>query len=124
MTCHKSGGTASSKAFVVAGTVYKTAHEPDDCNGGGGTYTISGVDKNGKAWSTKSNSVGNFYLYTYSASLTPPLSQITVTDSAQKTRKMVAAAPNGQCNACHTLKGAAPFAPSFPTPAPGRVMAP
>lgn len=120
MSCHKIGGT-NPKQFILAGTVYKTAHEPNDCNGSG-PYTVSGVDKNGKAWSVKSNSVGNFYVS--AGTLTAPLSKIKITDSASKTRVMSADAPSGACNACHTEKGAAPFAPSFATPAPGRVMAP
>ncbi len=120
MSCHKIGGN-NPKQFILAGTVYKTAHEPNDCNGSG-PYTVSGVDKNGKSWSVKSNAVGNFYVY--AGTLTAPLSKITVTDSANKTRAMSADAPVGACNACHTEKGAAPFAPSFATPAPGRVMAP
>ena len=30
VTCHKLGGKASGKGFDIAGTVYPTAHEPDD----------------------------------------------------------------------------------------------
>lgn len=121
MSCHKIGGN-NEHQFVIAGTVYKTAHEPNDCSGVAGAMTVSGVDKNNAPFSANVNSAGNFYVY--AGTVTPPLSKLVVKDGNGKTRAMAEAAPAGNCNGCHTESGAAPYAPSFATKAPGRVMAP
>jgi mono/diheme cytochrome c family protein len=121
MDCHQVGGN-NERQFIIAGTVYKTAHEPNDCAGVATGYTVSGVDKNNAKWSATVNSAGNFYVQ--AGTVTPPLSNIIVKDSNGKTRPMAEAAPAGNCNACHTVSGAAPYAPGFATKAPGRVMAP
>ena len=113
MSCHAVGGCYEHQ-FIIAGCVYKTAHEANDCSGVAGGLTVSGTDKNGSKWSTKVNSAGNFYVY--SGTIVAPLSNIVVTDGNGKTRAMGQAAPTGACNSCHTATGA--------NNAPGRVMAP
>ena len=122
LSCHGVNGNNEHK-FVLAGTVYKTAHEPNDCAGASITgLTVSGTDKNGATFSAKVNSAGNFYVT--AGTLQAPFSGLLVKDGNGKTRGMAEAAPGGNCNGCHTEMGAAPYAPSFPTKAPGRVMAP
>ena len=59
--CHVVGGSASKKSLDVAGTVYKTAHEPTDCNGvsvSGATVVIT--DAKGATTSLAVNTAGNF----------------------------------------------------------------
>jgi hypothetical protein len=46
--CHVLLGAATGHTFDVSGTVYPTAHEPDDCNGTNVTgATVVITDKNG-----------------------------------------------------------------------------
>ncbi len=108
LTCHsKKGGPP----FSIGGTVYPTAHEPNDCNGVNGKLTVVVTDKNGKVTNLPVNAVGNFYT---EASIAPPFN-VKVTDGT-KTRSMATALTAGDCNTCHTVAGA--------NGAPGRIMAP
>ncbi|MGZ6098861.1 MAG: hypothetical protein ACXWLL_10735, partial [Myxococcaceae bacterium] len=106
--------------FAVAGTVYPTGHEPDDCDStaaSGATVTVT--DKNGTSRSFSVNSVGNFF---GSASGGWPVFPITATVTFNgKTRSMGTAVPSGDCNACHTQGGTA--VGGIPAP-PGRVALP
>ena len=106
--CHsKSDGPL----YQVAGTVYPTAHEPDDCYGASGSATVVITDANGTAYSLPVNSAGNFFSRTRIA--TPYTAKVI---SGGKTRAMVGAQKNGDCNTCHTEQGT--------ETAPGRIMAP
>lgn len=118
------GGTGSSMRpgdacnrchrFAIGGTVYPTGHEPLFCNGvSGSTEGVSVVvtDKNGVQATLAVNSVGNFYR---SFGLTPPY-KVKVT-SPKGERVMSGAAPDGDCNKCHTASGA--------QGAPGRITVP
>jgi mono/diheme cytochrome c family protein len=98
--------------FDASGTIYPTAHEPDNCNGTGGSQVII-TDAAGQTYSTTVNSAGNFY-FSLRTSLKLPYTAKVV--SGSKTRVMVGAQTNGDCNACHTEKGT--------QNAPGRMMAP
>ena len=116
-TCHVLGGAASGKTFDVAGTVYLTAHEPDDCNGVG----VSGAnvvitDGNGVDTPLPVNAVGNFYHYDLFgiAAFKPPM-KARVEYNGQ-VRKMLTAITNGDCDSCHTETGT--------MSAPGRIMLP
>jgi hypothetical protein len=107
--CHSSSDDAPT--FSIAGTVYPTVHEPDDCNGVNGAATVVITDANGKTYSLQANTAGNFY----------STSQIAMPYSAKvvvggKTRAMSAKQKTGDCNSCHTEQGA--------TKAPGRIMTP
>lgn len=109
--CHDS---QRGPSYVAAGTVYPTAHEPDDCNGSNDTTTkVVITDKNGKTYSATINSVGNFYISGRTAIATPYTAKIV---SGTKTRAMVGAQTDGDCNDCHTEQGT--------QKAPGRLMAP
>jgi mono/diheme cytochrome c family protein len=98
--------------FSAAGTVYATAHEPDDCNGGASStiqVVITGAD--GKVTKLPVNSAGNF---SWSSTIKMPYKAKVV--SGTKSRAMSGAQTDGDCNKCHTENGT--------EKAPGRVMAP
>lgn len=59
-SCHVVFGQASSYDFDISGTVYPTAHEPDQCNGIGSMNVVI-TDANGTDHTLAVNSVGNFY---------------------------------------------------------------
>jgi hypothetical protein len=121
ISCHsRSGGEAP--AFAVAGTVYPTGHEFDDCFGSASrNATVTITDKNGASHGTTVDSAGNFYI---NAGAFPgwPTFPITATVSfGGKTRSMGTAVPSGDCNLCHTKQGTAVGQIAAP---PGRVALP
>lgn len=106
--CHvKNGGPRLS----IAGTVYPTAHEPDDCNGVNGGLKVVITDGAGKTQTLSVNSVGNFYSTT---AFTKPFTAKVVNGTTE--RAMTASQTSGDCNSCHTVSGT--------NDAPGRIMAP
>lgn len=109
--CHQQQG---GPAFTFAGTVYPTAHEPNDCDGIPATpaITVAVTDKNGKVTTMTTNSVGNFMVKARGVSA--PY-HVTLTNGA-KTRSMVGGVTSGDCNSCHTVNGL--------NGAPGRIMTP
>ena len=112
LTCHANSPEAPK--FTIAGTVYPTSHEPDDCNGSSGTLGITVVitDATGKQMAPiPVNDVGNFY---YDGSVVSPFHVKVVSNG--KENSMSAAPANGECNSCHTRSGV--------NSAPGRVLAP
>jgi len=109
ITCHTMRGGPN---YTVAGTVYPTAHEPNDCNGvNAGGVTVVVTDKNGVVTNIPVNTVGNF---SSRARIAAPFT-VKVVNGA-KVRAMAGALTAGDCNSCHTLAGV--------NGAPGRVMAP
>lgn len=109
VSCHedKDGPT-----LTVGGTVYPTAHEPDDCNGtNAGSLKVVITDANKKTTTLLVNSVGNFYS---AATIKPPFTAKVV--SGTKERVMTTPQKSGDCNSCHTETGT--------EDAPGRIMAP
>ncbi len=118
IACHARSGDAPN--FAIAGTVYPTGHEFDDCKGtaaAGASVTVT--DKNGVSRSFGVNSVGNFYGNPGGGW---PAFPITATVSFNgKTRSMATAVPSGDCNTCHTQSGTA--VGGIPAP-PGRVALP
>ncbi len=90
--------------FAVAGTIYPTGHEPDDCNGEG-SITVHVTDANGLVAEVKSNGAGNFMLTRGNApsGFAPPF-QIKVSSPVGE-RAMAMLAPHGDCNVCHTQNG-------------------
>ncbi len=116
-SCHVLGGAASGKTFDVSGTVYPTAHEPDNCNGVAvSNATVVITDANGTDTSLPVNAVGNFYNYDLFgfAAFKQPIKARVVYNG--QTRNMVSSATSGDCNSCHTESGA--------QSAPGRIMLP
>ena len=109
ITCHTMQGGPS---YTVAGTVYPTAHEPNDCNGvAGGGVSVVVTDANGAVTTLTVNNAGNF---SSRAKITPPF-KVKVTNGA-KERVMAGPLTAGDCNSCHTHAGV--------NGAPGRVLAP
>lgn len=112
--CHLAAGGAP--VFAVAGTVYPTLHEPDDCYGASGAMErvvvrITGSD--GASLDVPVNSSGNFYAST-SAGIVFPVFAEVVTPTA--VRSMCGWQEDGDCNACHTEEGT--------NGAPGRIRLP
>ena len=96
----------------LAGTIYPSAHEPDDCDAllpAGVNVVVTGAD--GASFSVTPNSVGNF-----TSSTTPSSPWHVAVTYGGRTRSMAAAVTNGDCNLCHTQSGA--------NGAPGRVLLP
>ncbi len=120
--CHTTpadfGGSKGGPLFSFAGTVYPTAHEPDDCFGASGPtdVTIVITDAKGTELVLDVNSAGNFFA---GASLVPadftePMHAKVVADGAE--RIMAGALESGDCNSCHTQEGT--------MSAPGRIILP
>jgi hypothetical protein len=108
--CHDQSADAPS--YDAAGTIYKTAHEPDDCNGASAnSMKVVVTDADGKVHTATVNSVGNFY---FVDAIKMPYKAKVVNGS--KSRAMSAPQKDGDCNKCHTENGT--------KNAPGRIMAP
>ena len=109
IACHSSN---EGPRFTVAGTVYASGHEYDDCDSPAAKGAVVVVtDSKGTSASFTANGVGNF---SGNASLVFPIT--AVVDFGGKSRAMTTAVPSGDCNSCHTLTGA--------NNAPGRVALP
>jgi hypothetical protein len=119
ISCHAMGGNGPQ--YAVAGTVFPSAHEPDDCNGtstsSAGGLSVLITEANGTTHTLAVNSVGNFY---YEGSITTPYHAQVQAGSV--VRVMTHTQTSGDCNGCHTVNGSSntPGAAS----APGRIMAP
>ncbi len=118
VNCHAMGG--DGPRYAVAGTLYPTGHEPDQCDGvaGGGTagaqVVIVGAD--GKSVTLTPNSAGNFF---YQGTIAKPyLAKVTYMG---RERAMIEAQTSGDCNLCHTQNGSMP---SGTMKAPGRIVLP
>jgi hypothetical protein len=112
ISCHQAEG--EGPLFAVSGTVFPSAHEPDDCNGIASALGAQVVvtEANGTVHTLAANNAGNFYLearafaYPYQAKVV----------FAGKERVMVEAQTSGDCNDCHTQDGR--------EKAPGRIFLP
>lgn len=111
VNCHRSSGEAP--IFAIAGTLYATGHEPDNCNGSNGTsgarVVITGAD--GTVLTLTPNAAGNFS--SQAAVRMPYHAKVTFMG---RERLMISTQTNGDCNACHTQTGA--------SLAPGRIVLP
>jgi len=120
ITCHRNvrddGVSAvvpkddNAPQFRIAGTVYPTGHEPNDCNGAM-TGTVEVTDASGKITNLMVNTVGNFFTTT---AIPFPIHVALVANG--KRRTMVMSPPTGDCNSCHTQDGF--------NGAPGRITLP
>jgi mono/diheme cytochrome c family protein len=107
--CHASD---EGPIYGIAGTVYATAHEPDNCNGSSDpNVRVVITDANGQDITLSVNSAGNFV---YPARVATPYTAKIV--NGAKTRLMVGPQTDGDCNGCHTEQGT--------SKAPGRIMIP
>lgn len=108
--CHSSQG--EGPLFGIAGTLYPSFHEPTDCNGTSAA-TVVIVDAAGKTLQTLTpNAAGNFFSSLQPSS--PFRAKVVAKDG--KVREMKTLVTSGDCNSCHTEKGA--------QKAPGRVTTP
>jgi hypothetical protein len=110
IACHAKTGEAP--VFSIAGTVYDHLAEPTLCDGvsvGGAQVVITDANKNVLTISV--NSVGNFS--SQAAVATPYTAAVTYNGN---TTAMSTPQTSGDCNGCHTAKGA--------NGAPGRVLLP
>jgi cytochrome c553 len=108
IACHKTSG---GPAMTIAGTVFPSGHEPNDCNGINAGASVVVTDSKGKVVTLPVNAVGNFYV---NSLITPPYNAKVVKGGVE--RAMVASQTTGDCNSCHTVDGA--------TNAPGRIVSP
>jgi len=119
ISCHQAnggGGIDGPPLETFMGTVYPTAHEPNNCNGASSvTYTgvkIIVTDSQGKTYSMTPNLVGNF-LGSPASFAMPYTAKVTFQG---RERVMSTQQTSGDCNSCHTETGA--------NGAPGRIMLP
>jgi len=114
IVCHTQSG-GDGPRFAVAGTVYPTGHEYDDCDGSAASGAVVTVtDITGVSKSFTANAVGNFYGSPVTGwPVFPITAQVTFSG---KVRLMSTAVSSGDCNSCHTLDGA--------NGAPGRIALP
>jgi hypothetical protein len=98
--------------FALAGTLFPTAHEPDECDGAnanGASVTVTDAQNN-KITLTP-NAVGNFY-----SMQTVVMPFTAVVSYGGHSIAMTTPQTNGDCNSCHTQKG--------DNCAPGRIVLP
>jgi hypothetical protein len=98
LSCH----AASAPLLSFAGTIFPSAHEPDDCFGAvGNGITILIKGANGQRLTVTPNAAGNFIA---AASVAAPY---TVEVSYQgRTRTKAQPQTSGDCNSCHSQHGA------------------
>lgn len=107
--------------FQLAGTVYLTGHEPNDCNGGPVDTTdkasVVVTDANGKTITMPVNAAGNFYKQSLTKLATPYVAKVLFQG---RERIMAKEQTNGDCNSCHTQDGE----PDGDDQTPGRIVLP
>ncbi len=98
--------------LALAGTVFPSAHEPDECNGVGvGRAVVVITDAKGVEHRLNVNAAGNFKLEGHVA-----LPYHAHVEAHGLMRAMVSPQSAGDCNGCHTQRGE--------EGAPGRIVAP
>ncbi|MCA9635324.1 MAG: hypothetical protein KC420_04750 [Myxococcales bacterium] len=119
LTCHdKQVGEDIVGRLAIAGTVYPTLHEPDDCNGitnADGPVTVEITTADNQVINLSVNSAGNFF---YDLEENPPI-MFPVKAKVKRggmELAMAAEQATGDCNSCHSEAGA--------NNAPGRIIAP
>lgn len=112
ISCHQQEG--EGPLFAVAGTLFPTPHEPNDCNGVASTDGAQVVitEASGAVHTLSVNQAGNFYLEARSFTF-PYQAKVVYQD---RERVMVEAQKSGDCNDCHTQGGR--------ENAPGRIFLP
>jgi hypothetical protein len=110
-TCIACHSAMQGPSYVLAGTVYPTTHEPNDCNGASApNLSVLIIDATGKTHTMPVNAAGNFMRVT---SIPMPYRAMVV--NGAKVREMKTPQTDGDCNGCHSEQG---------NHAPGRVMSP
>lgn len=123
VACHDDpaafGGDEDGPSLPFAGTVFPTAHEPDDCYGVDGDasdVSIVITAANGEEVVMSVDAAGNFSAEPGDLpdAFDEPWTAKVVADGAE--RIMMAQLESGDCNSCHTQDGA--------EDAPGRIILP
>ncbi len=111
ISCHASMG--EGPRLTIAGTVYPSLNEPDNCNGADGVNGAQIVitQANGKVMTLLPGTSGNF---SSESGVAMPYTAKVVYMGRE--RAMITAQTTGDCNSCHTVTGA--------NNAPGRIMLP
>ena len=124
ITCHSM--ERDGPDLWLGGTVYPSAHEPDDCLGASGGDTIVEItDADGRVFELVPNASGNFlledeaeanedYVAPFTTNFRYPYRARVLHDGRE--RAMATPQTSGDCNACHTVEGA--------NGAPGRILLP
>jgi len=107
VVCHAEENAASGELdapiFAVAGTLYPSLHEPDDCRA---PESLSAVVRarstSGLTLEARANEVGNFFI-DEEAGFAPPFT--VEVEHQGRTRRMLTPAPSGDCGTCHTEQG-------------------
>lgn len=114
IACHTSRG--EGPRFALAGTVFPSGREVDDCNGLGSLpsdpIVVEVTDAAGQVITMAPNAAGNFY--EQRGAVTFPITAVVRYQGRE--RRMATPVPSGDCNGCHTVRGA--------MAAPGRIVAP
>jgi hypothetical protein len=115
ITCHRdSDEEEKPPIFSLAGTLYPTGHEPDDCYGAHpGGATIHVVDARGVTLDLAPNAAGNF---TTQRAFSFPLSVSVVYQGRVRAMEGPVERDQGDCNTCHSAAGT--------KDAPGRIVLP
>lgn len=108
IACHSATGGPS---FQFAGTVFKTLHEPDDCNGLAKNVSVLVIDAEGVSHTLAVNEAGNFKRVS-----AMPMPYRAMVVSGSSIHEMKTPQTDGDCNGCHTEQGK--------NGAPGRITAP
>jgi hypothetical protein len=110
--CHAQG---EGPTLAIAGTVYPSAHEPDDCLAAGVDGAIVEItDANKQVFDlTVSSYSGNFRTHKGQAIATPYTAKVMFQG---RVRAMATPQTEGDCNYCHTQSGS--------SGAPGRILLP
>jgi cytochrome c551/c552 len=117
IACHAMGG--DGPRYAIAGSLYPSAHEPNNCNGVNGTTgaQVVIVDMKAQTVTLTPDSAGNFY---WSGTLALPyLAKVTYMG---RERAMIAGQTTGDCNGCHTQTGT--NTQTGMAKAPGRILLP
>jgi hypothetical protein len=120
IACHKTKSDPDVPQFALAGTVYPTAHEPNDCTSKipAGTSVVI-TEANGTTHTLPVNTAGNFYYVDRTGTFKKPYKAKVV--SGGKERVMTDAQDDGDCNNCHTQDGSKGSGTKV---APGRIILP
>jgi hypothetical protein len=113
IACHDGGREEKGPRLSIAGTVFPSLVEPDDCNGAAASglqVVIKGAD--GRILTLTPNAAGNFYAEEERVAL-PYTAELRYQG---RVRAMTQPQSSGDCNTCHTERGA--------SAAPGRILLP
>ncbi len=118
LDCHMQSGKPFIKdRFQIAGTVYPSGHEPDECYGADGValgIEVEVKDAMGKVYTMPVNDAGNFMYQAAPGTVAFPITALVRRGGVEWA--METPQNSADCNSCHTQDGA--------NNAKGRIVAP